>query len=142
MALEATKREYKSAFTKHYHAYTNWGNAGSDNSKRLILVYCVECGLKYLLMDKVKVNKVSEAEESIQEYFRSHDFYLLLQKLNNAGGYRFGDIHTQNGEVVRPKTYHQLCRYVILTNKADIPTILSYDNQLKSISEWLYEQVN
>ena len=45
MRLQADQRYYKNAFKKHFHAYSNWQATGSDPSKRLILVYCVECGL-------------------------------------------------------------------------------------------------
>ena len=50
MRLQADQRDYKNAFKKHYHAFSNWQATGSNPSKRLILVYCVECGLKYEVM--------------------------------------------------------------------------------------------
>ncbi len=49
MSLRADQRDYKNAFKKHYHAYSNWQGTGSNLSRRLILAYCVECGLKYNL---------------------------------------------------------------------------------------------
>lgn len=50
MSLRADQRDYKNAFKKHYHAYSNWQGTGSNLSRRLILAYCVECGLKYEVM--------------------------------------------------------------------------------------------
>ena len=47
--LRANRRNYRKAFTTHANAYDNW-NVGSDNSRRLLLCYCVECGLKCLIM--------------------------------------------------------------------------------------------
>lgn len=50
--LTADQRDYKEAFKKHYHAFINWGDTGSLISKNMILTYCVECGIKYLVMKK------------------------------------------------------------------------------------------
>ena len=55
MSLRADQRDYKNAFKKHYHAYSNWQGTGSNLSRRLILAYCVECGLKYEVMGRVKI---------------------------------------------------------------------------------------
>ena len=48
--LRADKRNYKKAFTVHANSYDNW-NIGSPYSRRLLLCYCVECGLKCLIME-------------------------------------------------------------------------------------------
>ena len=37
MSLRADQRDYKNAFKKHYHAYSNWQGTGSNLSRRLIL---------------------------------------------------------------------------------------------------------
>ena len=55
MSLRADQRDYKNAFKKHYHAYSNWQGTGSNLSRRLILAYCVECGLKYEVMKQGQV---------------------------------------------------------------------------------------
>ena len=60
MRLQADQRYYKNAFKKHFHAYSNWQATGSDPSKRLILVYCVECGLKYEVMKKERLVKITD----------------------------------------------------------------------------------
>ena len=59
--IQAVQQDYKRAFQKHLHAYSNWDNKGSDISKRLVLVYCVECGLKYKLMESLKIHKYKDA---------------------------------------------------------------------------------
>ena len=43
--LRADKKNYKKAFTTHANSYDKW-SIGSDYSRRLLLCYCVECGLK------------------------------------------------------------------------------------------------
>ena len=52
--LRADKRNYKKAFTVHANSYDNW-NIGSPYSRRLLLCYCVECGLKCLIMENDKI---------------------------------------------------------------------------------------
>lgn len=47
--LRADRKNYKKAFTTHADAYDKW-NIGSPYSQRLLLCYCVECGLKCLIM--------------------------------------------------------------------------------------------
>ena len=49
----ADKRDYKQGYRKHYVTYKRLRDDNDDlNSRRLLLVYSVECGLKYLLLDK------------------------------------------------------------------------------------------
>ncbi len=74
MALRADQRDYKDAFQKHLHAYTNWEANGSSASKRLILAYCVECGLKYVIMKQEKIFRTSEAQKDVSEALKSHDY--------------------------------------------------------------------
>ena len=141
MGINADIRDYKSAFKKHSHAYRNWKGTGSDNSKRLVLIYGVECGLKYLLMEKEKINSVADAQPRIQASLSSHDFRMLLKMLNCAGEYEFPPIRTVHQDVVWPNTYHQLCRYSIRAVPNDQSHIAMYDEQLDGIMGWLSEKV-
>lgn len=141
MAIRADRRDYKNAFIKHFHAYSNWQNVGSDISKRLILIYCVECGLKYLIMVNKRIFKVAEAQPDIKEELGSHDFRRLLRCLNQAGIYTFQTIETKHGDCIRPDTYHQLCRYSICPIEDHKVRILQNDAQLLKIVEWIREQV-
>ena len=59
--LPATQRELRSAYQKHAAAYYSWEKTESDISRRLILVYCVECGLKYLIMRDKQIMRIDEA---------------------------------------------------------------------------------
>ena len=81
MALQADRQDYRNAYNKHWNAYLNWNNTGSVNSRRLLLTYSVECGLKYALMKKEKVYRVSDAQKEVQEVLGTHDFRKLLKEL-------------------------------------------------------------
>ena len=51
--LIADKRDYRRGYEKHYQSYKRLKSQNADiNSRRLLLVYSVECGLKYKLLDK------------------------------------------------------------------------------------------
>ena len=46
--INITRREFQDSYRRHYKMYKE--SAGNDKSRRLILFYSVECGLKSLLM--------------------------------------------------------------------------------------------
>ncbi len=51
--LIADKKDYRKGYKKHYELYKRLKSENSNvNSRRLLLIYCVECGLKYMLLDK------------------------------------------------------------------------------------------
>mgnify|MGYP000817140709 FL=1 len=110
--LRADKKNYKKAFTIHANAYDNW-NLGSDNSRRLILCYCVECGLKCLIMDNDNICTISQANEKTEEVLCTHDFRKLLKEVGQSGQFQFKQFVTEYGNTVCPSEYHQLCRYNI-----------------------------
>jgi len=139
--LRADQRNYKNAFHQHFHAYKNWLDKDSEISRRLLLVYCVECGLKYLVMRTLKIQKVDQAQEEIRQELGSHDFLKLLIRLKQAGPYNFRPFFTEYGAEVRPCTYHQICRYCIRPRAEDQERIKEYDKQLEDIAAWISEKV-
>ena len=72
--LRADKRNYKKAFTVHANSYDNW-NIGSPYSRRLLLCYCVECGLKCLIMENDNIYTISQADDETAKILGSHDEY-------------------------------------------------------------------
>ena len=51
--LVADKKDYRRGYKKHYQLYKRLREGNSNvNSRRLLLIYSVECGLKYMLLDK------------------------------------------------------------------------------------------
>ena len=68
--LRADKRNYKKAFTVHANSYDNW-NIGSPYSRRLLLCYCVECGLKCLIMENDNIYTISQADDETAKILQS-----------------------------------------------------------------------
>ena len=141
MALRADRRDYKNAFTKHLSAYSNWQATGSKNSKRLILAYCVECGLKCAVMKQEHLYQIDDAQDDVKAELGSHDLRKLLKRLKLAGEFSFPAIKTSHGESVDSGTYHQLCRYCIPTESKYIGAIQQFDSTLEEIAKWIEEHV-
>lgn len=66
--LRANQKNYKKAFQRHADTYEKYINV-SKSSRSLILCYCVECGLKCLVMKNNKLYKVETANEEIKMYW-------------------------------------------------------------------------
>ena len=137
MALRANQIDYKNGFKKHFHPYKSMKSDVSDASKQLILVYCIECGLKYLFMKKKCIYDIRSANQPIQEILHSHDFQVLLKELN-VTEYRFPVIHTVYNECITAKRYHEACRYVLLKNDEKLCT---YNKELDKVAEWIDERI-
>ena len=138
--LRADRKNYKKAFNTHFQAYKTW-NEGSHNSKRVIMCYCVECGLKCLIMEDNKIYRLSQANEETVKILGSHDFRVLLKAVKKAGIYKFKDFQTKFEETVTPENYHQLCRYCIDVKDNDMKIVEEFDKTLYAIAEWLEEVI-
>ena len=136
MALRADQRDYKQAYEKHCYAYLNWNATGSNISRQLIMVYCIECGLKYLLMQQEGIFKVSDARPDIQSILKSHDFQLLLKRLGRCE-YHFPTILTKHNEPIPADAYHQMCRYALTPANDNQGRLKQYNDELDRIVEWL-----
>ena len=136
--IQANLKNFKGAYKKHAYTYERIRD-GSNITKRLILCYCVECGLKYLIMDENRIYKITQADEELSEILRSHDFKKLLKAVKKAGTYQFGNFQTEYGDIVNAGNYHQLCRYCV--DAKDIKDIRAYDSTLNKIADWLKEVI-
>ena len=134
---KANRSEYKNSYRKHYHTYKN-GKSLSYRSKQLILVYCVECGLKYRLMEQECIFHVTDARNDLQDVLYSHNIDKML-KLIKITAYRFPPFKTKHGDEVKIENYHQICRYAIEVQSQD--EIQLYSKQLMEIADLLNERI-
>lgn len=81
--LRADQKNYKKAFQRHADTYEKYINV-SKSSRSLILCYCVECGLKCLVMKNNKLYKVETANEEIKNVLGTHDIRVLLNEVKQA----------------------------------------------------------
>lgn len=140
MKLKADQRDFMNAFCKHYHAYNNWNDTGSIISKRVILSYCVECGIKYLIMKKERLISLDTARDDIKQDLGSHDIQLLLKKYLQQPSFSFPVFCTIHGEPVNPSSYHQAYRYALCPVDSDEEKCVKYCEELEKVSHWIDER--
>ena len=120
----ANKKDYRKGYKKHYALYKRLQNANSDvNSRRLLLIYCVECGLKYLLLTKWREENprkiVESTDEKKKNILGTHSLEILLKELGQQGIFKFPPLKTTHGDLAASGTYHQLYRYCIQLQEKD-----------------------
>ena len=138
MSLSADIHDYRRAFYKHFETIKGWNVKCNTRSRSLLLIYCVECGLKYRLMKKFKLFRVEDFSGD-KKIFHEHDFQKLLVQLNICE-YRFPEFTTKHNETVTPKTYHEFQRYGIEISNVDEDIVHQYNANLSDIVEWIRNQ--
>ncbi len=97
--LIADKKDYRKGYEKHYQSYKGLKSKNADiYSRRLLLVYSVECGLKYKLLNKWGVadpRKILEgANDKKIKVLKSHNLGTILKELGQQGGFKFPRLKT------------------------------------------------
>lgn len=142
----ADKREYISGYKKHYFTYLSLKQTNSSvRSRRLLLVYCVECGLKYLLLGSWHENSPKEIIENKEDkrsgIIGGHNLEIMLKELGQAGVFKFPHMTTIHQDNVFIGNFHELCRYNIGLKKEDTVKEDQYELELQKIAEWIREEI-
>ncbi|MDR3138625.1 MAG: hypothetical protein LBT95_03010 [Treponema sp.] len=138
--IPASRRELKNAFSKHYHVYNAMDQSYHPMTRRLLLFYAVESGLKCYLLKNIHKYMTSELYtykqfNDLQEH--GHDIRRLVKFAGISGqkDYQLGNLFMKNGDTIAPEQFHQLWRYGIesrvLENEDRIEVTL------KNIADWL-----
>lgn len=103
--LIADKRDYRKGYEKHYQSYKRLKGENADiYSRRLLLVYSVECGLKYKLLDKWNVENPQKILESADDkkvkILKSHNLEKILKELGQQGNFIFPRLKTVHRDIV------------------------------------------
>ena len=134
--INVTVREFYYSFKKHYHCYKEI--RGYEKTKRLILFYAVECGLKCRLMQRTGKNTYHEllaCDEMDRLKKDGHNIRLLLQK-NEVDRFRIGVIRMTGRQAsVTPGEFNQLWRYGIKDTVYEDET--AAEDVLCEIAVWL-----
>ncbi|MCC8047279.1 MAG: hypothetical protein LIP12_17625 [Clostridiales bacterium] len=142
--LTADKRDYRRGYKKHYETYKRMRENNSDvNSRRLLLIYSVECGLKWMLLDKwreVDPRKILDgADEIRKDILTSHNLQKLIKELGQQGNFKLPQLITIHKEQVSAEMYHQLYRYCIPTQIKEDHKEDKIEETLESVAEWIEE---
>ena len=142
--LIADKRDYRKGYEKHYQSYRRLKGENADiNSRRLLLVYSVECGLKYKLLDKwneKNPRKILEGtDDKKRDILKSHNLERILKELGQQGNFKFPQLKTVHKGIVDSETYHQYYRYCIKTQEKQLDQEEKIEASLNDIACWIKE---
>ncbi|WP_343249498.1 hypothetical protein [Diplocloster hominis] len=140
----ADKRDYKQGYRKHYRTYKRLQCENADlNSRRLLLVYSVECGLKYLLLnqwhEESPKNILFGDDEKKKNVLRTHNLEKILKELGQQGAFKFPQLLTIHKDYISIENYHQLYRYCIRIKEKYKFVELVYEEELRKIAIWIEE---
>lgn len=144
--IVADKRDYVRGYKKHYSAYKSLVENGiAEKSRKLLLAYCVECGLKSLLLDKWNENSPKDILENKEDrrnaIIKSHNLEMILKELNQQGVFHFPRIRTVHNDMVSTEEFHQMCRYGIEVESREKEKEEVYEKELQKVAEWIGEEV-
>lgn len=141
MPIEADQNDYRRGYRKHYQAYKFLSkNNDCSISRRLLLVYCVECGLKYRLLEKWRQNSSKAIQDEKNNNIITHELEDLLKRLGQAGTFRFPkSIKTAHGDAINGRNFHEMCRYGIQCGCNSEDDLSRFVEELEKIAKWLEE---
>lgn len=144
--LLADRRDYKRGYEKHFEAYRSMAEKNqSAKSRCLLLIYSVECGLKYKLMIHWHENStkgwIDDKNDKRSELIKNHNIESMLKELNQCGTFHFPSLKTVHNQGVSAKTYHQFCRYGIEAKDKDGLNEKQYEKVLLQVAEWIGEEI-
>lgn len=144
--LTADIREYRRGYVKHYEAYKKMEQSNSDvNSRRLLLIYGVECGLKYLLLEQwheTSLKKIIDSgDEKKKDTVTSHDLKKLIKEVGQQGNFNLPQLKTKHGGQVSSEAYHQVYRYCIQVDESEQIKEKEIEKSLKEVADWIDERM-
>lgn len=142
MAVTANKKEYKKGYNRNIVASRELAEK-NIYSKRMLLLYSIECGLKYLLLDKWEIVDINQIEKDSDrgKLINSHNIKGILKELGYQGMIKFPILKTVHDEKVDVSTYHQVCRYGVSITKDDIEKEKNLEMILNQIANWIIERM-
>lgn len=142
--LIADKRDYRKGYEKHYQSYKRLKGENADiYSRRLLLVYSVECGLKYKLLDKWNEQNPQKILAGIDDkkikILKSHNLEKILKELGQQGNFKFPRLKTVHRDIVDAESYHQFYRYCINAYEKQLDKEEKVEDALNDIACWIKE---
>lgn len=137
--INITRREFQESCKYHYQLYKKTENGISPRTKRLILFYSVECGLKSLIMKNIGKNTYEELKTFSEENgkgIHGHDLKAMTKEVGIEHEYPLKKIRLANGGGdVLPKRYNELWRYG--ASIVDESEEIREEETLVKIAEWI-----
>lgn len=140
--INVTRREFQDSYRSHYKHYKN-SSEGSDKSRRLILFYAVECGLKGLIMKSIGKNTYEELElycsNNCKKELAGHNIKAMLKEVNPRNEFVLKNITLKSGSSVQPAKFNELWRYGAAIENTEEEE--KAEKTLAKIAEWIYTRL-
>lgn len=136
--INITRKEYSDSCRKHYLLYKKTKDTESLNSRRLLLFYSAECGLKSLILKQIGKNTYLELQQYCDENGKrsyGHDIKRLTQDADMEQKYTLKTIRLYNGKEIQSRQFNELWRYS--AKVADEKECEEAEETLRKIVEWL-----
>lgn len=138
--INITRREFQDSYRRHYKLYRQ--TTGNEKTRRLILFYSVECGLKSLLMKDLGKDTYEEFAECCvgeKNELKGHNINAMMKELNPQSEYCLKSIALKRGGSVLPKQFNELWRYGAAL--ADEVSEEKAEKTLEKIAEWIHTRL-
>lgn len=132
--LNVKRKEFQDSYRRHYKLYQNTNV--SDKTRRLVLFYSVECGLKSLIMKENGNNTYEEMEKCCDKSITGHNIKAMLKHVNPRNEFVLRNISLENGGgSVPPEKFNELWRYGAAVE--DMKEEEKAEKVLVKIAEWI-----
>lgn len=141
--INITRKEFQESCKSHFKLYRNTKVESSPRTKRLLLFYSVECGLKSLIMKNIGKNTYEELKkysEDNQKRVHGHDLKAMTQEVDIEYKYPLKKIRlAKEGCDVTPDRYNELWRYG--ASIEDEAEEIRAEETLLGIAEWIEKRL-
>ena len=140
--INITRREFQNSCKNHYYLYRTADSSISPKSRRLLLFYAVECGLKSLIMKNIGKNTYEELKKYSEEQgkrIHGHDLKAMAQEMGIEHKYSLRRIHLAKEGECAPDRYNELWRYGATV--ADEEEEIKAEKTLLWIAEWIEQRL-
>lgn len=141
--LNITRREFQKSCKNHYSLYKKAEPEAAPRTRRLLLFYSVECGLKSLIMKEIGKNTYGELKkysEANHKNIHGHDLKAMARAVGIEHKYPLKKIRLKHaGQDVAPDRYNELWRYG--ASIEDEEEEIRAEETLLGIAEWIEKRL-
>lgn len=141
--INITRQEFQASCKSHYQLYKRSSEAISPKSRRLLLFYAVECGLKSLIMKDIGYNTYEQLKKYSEEHgkrIHGHDLKAMTQEIGIEHKYPLKRIRlAKEGQDCTPDRYNELWRYGAATE--DEEEEAKAEKTLERIAIWIEQRL-
>lgn len=141
--LDVSINEFRNSYKKHYELYKHGNRMVAVKSRRLLLFYSVECGLKCMPLQKIGKASYSDLQiycKNKNGTFDGHNIKEMVKELGLDREYIIKRIQLKNaGGTVESRQFNELWRYGV--ESADELEEEKVEDTLVELAEYIGKRV-